>query len=155
MNNDLRQTELLEIYKLHAELADRVSQRREGANRLYVSLLAGLVLFLSALFRFGVDDELTRFVVYAASAVGSLLCLSWYIVIRSYRQLNERKFKTLCALENNLCFSFFTNEWNIPEDGERTSRYWRLTLVEVSLPAIFFLMFGGVMIFFHAFIDYL
>ena len=29
MDQDRRQ-ELLEIYKLHAELADRVSQRREG-----------------------------------------------------------------------------------------------------------------------------
>ena len=41
---DSTQNEMLEIYKLHAELADRVSQRREGANRLYVSLLVGLEL---------------------------------------------------------------------------------------------------------------
>ena len=30
---DSTRNEMLEIYKLHAELADRVSQRREGANR--------------------------------------------------------------------------------------------------------------------------
>ena len=29
---DENRRELLEIYKLHAELADRVSQRREGGN---------------------------------------------------------------------------------------------------------------------------
>ena len=40
--------ELLEIYKLHSELADRVSQRREGANRLYVSLLAGMFILPAA-----------------------------------------------------------------------------------------------------------
>ena len=39
---DSEQNERLEIYKLHAELADRVSQRREGANRLYVTLLLGI-----------------------------------------------------------------------------------------------------------------
>ena len=44
---DPEQDQLLEIYKLHAELADRVSQRREGANRLYVSLHVGLVVFLN------------------------------------------------------------------------------------------------------------
>ena len=54
---DEKRQELLEIYKLHAELADRVSQRREGANRLYVSLLIGLVLFAAALLRFGTDLE--------------------------------------------------------------------------------------------------
>ena len=32
--SDSAQNDLLEIYKLHSELADRVSQRREGANRL-------------------------------------------------------------------------------------------------------------------------
>lgn len=31
---DAVRNELLEIYRLQAELADRVSQRREGANRL-------------------------------------------------------------------------------------------------------------------------
>ena len=31
---DSEQNELLELYKLHTELADRVSQRREGANRM-------------------------------------------------------------------------------------------------------------------------
>ena len=41
---DREQDQLLEIYKLHAELADRVSQRREGANRLFVGLHVGLVL---------------------------------------------------------------------------------------------------------------
>ena len=30
---DSTRNEMLGIYKLHAELADRVSQRREGANR--------------------------------------------------------------------------------------------------------------------------
>ena len=52
---DEDKTELLEIYKLHAELADRVSQRREGANRLYVSLLTGLFIFLAAMVRYGAE----------------------------------------------------------------------------------------------------
>ena len=46
--SESEQDRLLEIYKLHAGLADRVSQRREGANRLYVSLNVGLVIFLAA-----------------------------------------------------------------------------------------------------------
>ena len=147
-------SEFLEIYKLHAELADRVSQRREGANRLYVSLLAGLVLFLAALFRFGIGDDqtsnsLTRFVLYSASAVGSLLCVSWYIVIRSYRQLNARKYRTLRELERKLSYQFFTHEWNRSGDDTKKTPYWKLTIVEVSLPAIFLLLFLGVIIFLH------
>lgn len=50
---DSSKDHLLEIYKLQAELADRVSQRREGANRLQVSLLSGFLVFLAALLWFG------------------------------------------------------------------------------------------------------
>ena len=37
----------LEIYKLHAEMADRVTQRRLQTNRFYISLLTGLIALLS------------------------------------------------------------------------------------------------------------
>ncbi len=70
---DSTENEHLEMYKLHAELADRVSHRREGANRLYVSLLVGLMVFLAALIRFGVGDAALRCVLIA---VGVSLLLS-------------------------------------------------------------------------------
>ena len=147
-----KDNELLEIYKLHAELADRVSQRREGANRLYVSVLVGLVLFLTALFRFGIGDDqksdsLTGFILYSASSVGALLCVSWFNVIRSYRQLNARKFRVLRELETKLSYQFFTREWDQPSDGKKATRYVNLTTVEISLPVTFFLLFFGVMIY--------
>ena len=97
---DLGRTELLEIYKLHAELADKVSQRREEANRLYVGLLLGLIVFLAALLRFGVGDVPEKIILFSAGAIGSLLSISWYIVIRSYRQLNSGKFKALHELKD-------------------------------------------------------
>ena len=95
MMEDSRQSELLELYKLHAELADRVSQRREGANKLYVSLLVGLVVFVAALLRFGTESGSANTVLFCTGVLGMLLSASWYIVIRSYRQLNSGKFRTL------------------------------------------------------------
>ncbi len=47
------QTKLLEIYKLPAGFADRLTERREGAHRLFVSLLTGLFVVLAASLRFG------------------------------------------------------------------------------------------------------
>ena len=38
--------DLLEIYKLHAELADRVSQRRIEASKIFVSVLLGMLALL-------------------------------------------------------------------------------------------------------------
>ena len=140
MKDETRQNEPLEIYKLHAELADRVSQRREGANRLYVSLLLGLIALLAALLRFGVGDLSPRVVLLAAGIVGAVLSASWYVVIRSYRQLNTGKFLALQELEQKLAYPFFEREWDLLGKGADRKRYWRLTVVETFLPAAFFVL---------------
>ena len=130
---------LLEIYKLHADLADRVSQRREGANRLYVSLNVGLVIFLAALLRFGSGDVPKQLVLGAVGGFGALLSVSWFVVIGSYRQLNARKYCVLQELEKRLPHQFFSLE------DKKSSRYWKLTYVEVTLPLIFFALFLALM----------
>ena len=144
---DEKQQELLEIYKLHAELADRVSQRREGANRLYVSLLIGLAVFVAAFLRFGTDGISMSTVLFWAGILGAVLAASWYVVIRSYRQLNTGKFNALQDLEGHLAYPFFTKEWELLGEGKKRSRYWRLTVVETALPWTFFLLFVGMAIY--------
>ena len=147
MTNDADRNELLEIYKLHAELADRVSQRREGANRLYVGLLAGLAAFLAVLIRFGVGDVPVQVVLVSVGVVGTALSASWYVVLRSYRQLNTGKFRALHELESKLAYPFFQREWDSLGEGEDRSRYWRLTIVEVGLPCIFLVLFIALLVF--------
>lgn len=147
MTDDRERTELLEIYKLHAELADRVSQRREGANRLYVSLLAGLAAFLAVLIRFGVGDLPVRMVLVSVGVAGAALSMSWYVVLRSYRQLNSGKFLALHELEDRLAYPFFRREWDLLGEGRDRSRYWRLTIVEVGLPCIFIALFVALVAF--------
>ena len=137
---------ILELYKLHAELADRVSQRREGANRLFVSLLTGLLVFLAALLRFGTGDLGAGAVMGLFGAAGLLLSAAWFIVLRSYRQLNTGKFEALHELEKKLPYPFFAREWELLHEGRTFRKYWRLTVVETLLPIIFGLLFLGVLV---------
>lgn len=132
--------ELLEIYKLHAELADRVSQRREGANRLYVSTLTGVLILLAASLRYGTEVIPVGVISAVGGIIGALLSGSWFIVIRSYRQLNRGKFDALHELEKELAYPFFKREWEILEEGNNKSRYWKLTVAETFLPAGFFVL---------------
>ena len=136
-----KRAELLEIYRLHAELADRVSQRREGANRLYVSVQLALVVLLAAIVRFGTGDVPQWVVLTAIGIIGSSLSISWQTVIRSYRQLNSGKLKTLHELEDQLSFPFFKREWDILGKGEDRAKYRKLTRVESLLPFIFLALF--------------
>ena len=144
MTVDAERGELLEIYRLHAELADRVSQRREGANRLYVGLLVALVVFLAALLRLTPGSLPGDALAIAACATGAALSASWWLVIRSYRQLNTGKLKALHELEERLAYAFFAREWELLGAGRDRARYWPLTRVEAVLPWLFFVVFGGV-----------
>lgn len=143
---DLSKDRLLEIYKLHAELADRVSQRREAANRLHVSRLLGLLVFLAILLRFGSGEMSISVFLLFFGIVGMSITGSWYVVIRSYRQLNTGKFAALNELEQKLDYPFFTREWELLEHGSNRNRYWKLTVVETILPSIFFLLFSSFLI---------
>lgn len=145
---DENKQELLEIYKLHAELADRVSQRREGANRLFVSLLTGTLIFLAALLRYGAETIPVGAVVIAIGVFGIFLAVAWYVIIRSYRQLNSGKFAALHELEEKLAYPFFKREWELLEEGKSISRYWKLTVVETFLPFIFALLYLALIIIF-------
>ena len=133
--------ELLGLYKLHAELADRVSQRRELANRLYVSLLTGFLVFLAAVLRFGTDQILGWIIALAGGFMGLSLSFSWFIVIRSYRQLNSAKFAVLHELEEDLSFPFFKKEWDCVKQGKDWKKYAKLTTVETIMPIIFAIFF--------------
>ena len=139
MTDEPKQSELLEIYKLHAELADRVSQRREAANQRYSSILVGLGAFLAALLKFG-DGEFPAIAMRLVAGLGMLVSFSWYVVIRSYRQLNSGKFKALHELEETLAYAFYTREWELLGKGRKISRYWKLTKVEKILPGTFFVI---------------
>lgn len=138
--------ELLEIYKLHAELADRVSQRREGANRLYASLLTGILGFLAISLRFGTGDFPIWGLLVVAGVLGMLLSASWFVIVRSYRQLNSGKFKPLHELESKLAYPFFKREWDLLAEGEKPGIYWKLTTVETGAPIAFFALFLAVLI---------
>jgi len=133
--------ELLELYKLHAELADRASQRREGANRLFVALLTGIFVFFGTMVRSGAGGLPIWPILLIGSAFGMALCVAWYILIRSYRQLNTGKFKALHELEQRLTYPFFTREWELLKQGKDFHRYWQLTVVENFLPVIFLVLF--------------
>ena len=138
---DEHRQELLEIYKLHAELADRVSQRREGANRFFVTLLTGVLVLSATILRFETNTIPFGVLLGGTGVLMMFLSGAWYVVIRSYRQLNSGKFKPLHELEEKLAYPFFKREWELLGHGKDISRYWKLTVVETILPIGFF-VFG-------------
>ena len=144
MNMDEKQ-ELLEIYKLHAGLADSVSKQRSTTNRFYLLLMSGLSVLFSGILR--IENGVPLFgPMIGFGLLGALLAAAWYIHIRSYRQLNTGKFKPLHELEDKLAYPFFKREWELLEEGENPQKYWKLTVVETFVPIIFFVIFMALLL---------
>ena len=140
MDEKDKKQELLEIYKLHAQLADNVSNRRATANHFYLLVLSGLSVLFSALLQRKNGVPLGSLMV-GFGLFGMFLAAAWYVVIRSYRQLNSGKFDVLQELEKQLAYPFFTREWELFLEGKDRKKYWKLTVVETFVPRIFFGVF--------------
>ena len=141
MDEKGKKQELLDIYKLHAQLADNVSNRRATANRFYMLVLSGLAVIFSAFLQHKNGVPLGWLMV-GFGLFGTSLAVAWYIVIRSYRQLNSGKFKALHELEEKLAYPFFKREWDLLREGSERKTYWRLTIVETFVPIIFISCFA-------------
>ena len=121
--------ELLEIYKLHAELADSISKQRATANRFYILVLSGLAVLFSTFLQRKNGVPLGWLMV-SFGLFGLLLAVAWHSVIRSYRQLNTAKFEVLHELEEKLAYPFSRREWNLLAKGTDRKVYQQLTVVE-------------------------
>ncbi|MCY3905458.1 MAG: hypothetical protein OXF76_20040 [Caldilineaceae bacterium] len=135
-----RDYQLIEIYKLHADLADRVSQRRATAIQLHTSILGGLIALIGLLVRINPDESISNYMAIAGF-FGLLVCASWLYTIFSYKQLNSIKFEVIHKLEEKLPFQFFAEEW------KHQDKYPRLTIVERTLPIAFGLLFLGFLVY--------
>lgn len=137
-------SQILEIYKLHVEMADHVSQRREGANRLFVAILSAMTVLMAAVLRFAPDSGVlsAKMTATGVALTGLLLTMAWLAIIKSYRQLNTGKFQALHELEKRLPFAFYTVEWKKLQHGKNFCVYWKLTVVEMFPPIIFLFLFA-------------
>ena len=125
---------LLEQYKLCVEMADRVSERRMSANNYLLTVNAFLVTLYGLASALQVlQKQLWQYVVPVA---GLLVCVTWFVLIRSYRQLNSAKFKVLHELESMLPTAPYDREWEWAEQGKGRA-YVPLSHIETYIPVTF------------------
>jgi hypothetical protein len=130
---------LLEQYKLAVEMADRVSARRAAANGFFLTVQSALVALLS------VPSIERRWI----AAAGVVFAATWWLLLRSYRQLNAAKWSSIAALESRLPAQPFTDEWTeLKRDPIKRwrPRYAELGFVERIVPGVFAALFIVILI---------
>lgn len=138
--------QVLDIYKLAVEMADRVSARRAVANAFFLTVNTTLVAVvgLSAT----QPDSTLRFAAVCLAGVAVSVC--WWLLLRVYRRLNTAKFAVINRIEAaHLPVKPYTDEWaELIPGGEATSRRARLGKafrelggVERVVPIVFGLLY--------------
>jgi len=139
-----------EFYKLAVEMADRVSARRATANAFFLTVNTVLLGFVSS----GSLEAL-----WLVALAGIALSGTWWILLKSYRDLNAAKFSVILEMENNLEASVLGNEWKLlteerpkeesPQEA-RPKRWWEgyaeLGKVERTIPFVFAALYAAVLV---------
>jgi hypothetical protein len=133
-----QRSEVLELYKLAVEMADRVSARRGTSNAFFLSVQSALVTLVG----FGIPklSQSPWWVPAAVALAGVTLSATWWMQLRSYRDLNGAKFTVINKLEDRLPIKIFADEWEVlkrdPVPGWR-KRYAELGTSERVVPLVF------------------
>ncbi|GAA1891084.1 hypothetical protein GCM10009837_11550 [Streptomyces durmitorensis] len=130
--------EVLDLYKLAVEMADRVSARRGTANAFFLSVQTALVTLVG----FGIPklSESPWWVALAVASAGLTLSAAWWMQLRSYRDLNTAKFKVINKLEERLPVKIFADEWEVLKSDpipHWRKRYAELGTSERVVPLVF------------------
>jgi hypothetical protein len=127
--------EFLEQYRLAVEMADRVSARRATANTFFLTINTLTISFVGT----GLFDS-PRLI-----AVGGLaLSITWWVLLKSYRDLNRAKFEVINRMEDRLEAKVFREEWDIlKKDNVKwwRGRYAEFGTVERVVPVIFAVLY--------------
>lgn len=133
-----KEDQLMEIYKIHVGLSDKVSERRGQTNKFYITILSAILALMSFVVKDGKIISGINFsvILLIVGILGVLLCIVWYLNIKSYRQLNTGKFKALHEIEEQISYPFFKREWELLGEGKKPGIYFQLSKVEQLTPVV-------------------
>jgi hypothetical protein len=146
---------LFEQYQLYFNAIETNSDRRQAANRFFI--LLNTALFTLVGFTINLGNPLTKLTSrISISIAGIIVCIIFFLLIRSYRQLASGKFKVLHELEEILPARLFDREWDILERGKNRKIYYPFSHIELWIPKLFglgYLVFSIIAIIFFVIVQ--
>lgn len=138
----------IELYKLAVEMADRVSARRATSNSFFLTVQTAFIA-VAGLAAPAVNER-AWWTSLAIAIAGVSLSVSWWLQLRSYRDLNRAKFGVINEMEAGLPKQIFSDEWKFLKKDpvpRWRGRYAELGTVERFVPwvfaALYILLFIG------------
>ena len=139
-----KQSQLIEIYKLQAQLANSISSRRITINRFYILVMSGLALMFPTFFRLPAEVQRivsSEYLIIGLPLLGITLSLAWFILINSNLRLSMIKYEALKNLEDKLEYQFFKDERRLLNKYGKNKTYGETSYFEIVMPILFFIIF--------------
>jgi hypothetical protein len=129
-----------EQYKLFVESAENVSGKRMSANNYFLTINTALISMAGLLFSSKLLISSFN-AVQMISVLGLTICVIWFFIVLSYKQLNSGKFKVIHRIEKKLPIKLYADEWEVLGKGKDIKKYIPLSHVELAVPFVFFCLY--------------
>ncbi len=135
-------------YQLYVESMEKISDRRQNANNYFITINTVLISFMGVLFQVKIFENYT-WIKFIVALVGAIICVIFWFLLHSYKQLNTGKFQVIHEIEQKLPLALYDYEWSILGEGKNIDMYFPFSHVELFIPWIFGLVYIilGVMVF--------
>lgn len=120
---------LFNQYKLYVEMADKISSRRTTMNNFFLSANSFFLVAIGIL----VSSSLIHWT-SIVFAVAILFAVSWWRLIKYYRELNKAKFEVINKIEERLPAMGFTIEWKVKKTYKKPGKHSRISFGEMWIP---------------------
>ena len=124
---------LIEQYKIACAAADNVSSRREAANRYLITLNTAI----AALYGFQATGPATLYLLIPLAIAGLTAATFSFGIVRSHRNLNQKKFNIILELEKLLPARIYGEEWDQLKETKGLGTYLELTNLERIIYCLF------------------
>lgn len=132
---------LFEQYKIYVESIEKTSDRRQHANNYFITINTSLISLIGLSFQIKIFENLAGIKLVLAF-VGIVVCVIFWYLIRSYKQLNTGKFDVVHKIEEHLPLALYKYEWGVLGKGEDNKKYYPFSHIELIIPWVFGIIYA-------------
>jgi len=125
-----------EQYTMFVGSAERTSERRLDAHKYFATINAAILTAIGLTLQFG-NYESRMWTRLALAIAGIGVAIVYWLLIRSYKNLNSAKFNIIHRIEEKLPFALYATEWDALGNGADKKKHLPFSHVESWIPVAF------------------
>jgi len=144
INEDIfekNQDSLFKQYQLFVEMADRISSRRSNMNNFFLTANSLFLIVIGILVNANLIHWTTLVFIVAI-----LFAISWWRMIKKYRELNKAKFEVINRIEEKLPAKGYIIEWALLKSYKKPGKHSRLTFGEMWIPKVLLFVYSAFLV---------